>query len=167
MIIEGVDFQQMRDSNISCFVTCFDCQEMKAARFRLNRRTDKGIMRLLMASSAIPLIFPNVKFKGKKYCDGGVPLLGDNIPIKPVYDKGIMKIIVVHLRQDNYINKWKFPDAEIIEIFPSEDLGNALTGTLDFTAEGSARRMQLGYMDARRILDTWAENSNGSVQFRA
>ena len=42
--------------------------------------------------------------------------------------------------------------SKIIDIIPSQDLGNALTGTLDFTSEGSRKRIDLGYDDTKRIL---------------
>lgn len=152
MIAEGLDFDKLQSSDIACYATCVRCRELAIERFKLNEFTDEEITTLLLASSAIPVVFPNENFHGEFYCDGGIPIVGDNIPIQPVYDSGIETIFVVHLGRETLIDKEKFPNAKIIEIIPSENLGNMLEGTLDFSSEGAAHRLQLGYQDAKRIL---------------
>lgn len=152
IISEGLNFSMIRSSGIPCWVTCVRCPGLKVERFPLNEYSDEEITKLLLASSAIPWIFPNEKFRGRKYCDGGIPVKGDNVPVKPVYDTGVENIIVVHLNQEEAINKEKFPETKIIEIVPREDLGTALTGTLDFSPEGVERRIKLGYEDAKNIV---------------
>lgn len=152
MISDGLNFGMLQCSNIPCFVTCVRCPDMKVERFKLNDYSDKDITTLLLASSAIPVVFPNEEFQGHKYCDGGIPVVGDNVPIKPIYDMEIEYIIVVHLGQDIVIDKSQFSNSKIIEIVPREDLGNALTGTLDFSPEGAAKRLELGYEDAKRVM---------------
>ena len=97
-------------------------------------------------------MFPNEEFHGQMYCDGGIPIVGDNVPIEPIYSTGVENIIVVHLRQDYLVDKEQYPNSKIIEIVPHEDLGNALTGTLDFSPEGAFARMKMGYEDAKRIM---------------
>lgn len=152
MIYDGLSFEYLRSSEVPCYVTCLRCPGLEVERFKLNEYSDEEIVTLLLASSAIPVVFPNEEFKGKKYCDGGVPIVGDNIPIKPVYDTGVENIIVVHLSQESLIDREQFPDARIIEIVPREDLGNALTGTLDFSPGGASYRLNLGYEDAKRVM---------------
>ncbi|MGO5053945.1 patatin-like phospholipase family protein [Lachnospiraceae bacterium LCP25S3_G4] len=152
MISDGLNFQLLRESGLPCFITCLKCPNMEVRRFKLNEYCNEDITRLLLASSAIPIIFPNEEFEGEKYCDGGVPIVGDNIPIQPVYETGVENIIIIHLSQDAVIDKNQFPKSNIIEIVPSTDLGNALTGTLDFTADGSSKRIDTGYKDAKRIM---------------
>ena len=152
MIDDGLNFDRLKSSSIPCYVTCLKCQQLQIQRFLLNEYNDQDITTLLLATSAIPLIFPNEEFQGQKYCDGGLPLVGDNVPVEPVYKTGVNTIIVIHLSQDCLLDKEKFPNAKIIEIVPSEDLGNILTGTLDFGSEGSSTRIKLGYEDAKRIM---------------
>lgn len=157
MISEGLDCAQLQSSNIPCYVTCFSCNGLKPKYFQLNKYSSDEITTLLLASSAIPIIFPSEKFKGEEYCDGGIPLLGDNVPIQPVYDKGIEMMIVVYLSRDSFVDKKKFPNTKIIEIVPRKDLGDTLTGTLDFSPEGVSERLQSGYEDAKRIIQPMYE----------
>ncbi len=106
---------------------------------------------MLLATSAIPVIFPNEMINGSHYCDGGCPVVGDNIPIRPVYEKGVDTIIVIRLKRGQKTDRRYYPKARVIEIMPSQDLGNVVTGMLDFTPEGSARRFELGYRDAKNV----------------
>lgn len=157
MISDGLNCNMLRNSEIPCFVTCVRCSGLMVERFKLNEYSDEEITKLLLASSAIPLIFPNEEFNGQNYCDGGIPFVGDNVPVEPVYNMGVENIIVVHLSQETLIDKKQFHNSRIIEIVPSKDLGNVLSGTLDFSAEGAAVRLQLGYEDAKRIIQPMAE----------
>ena len=93
------------------------------------------------------------------YCAGGIPLAGDNVPITPLYNMGIRYILVVHLSRNAPVNPLDFPDATIVEIMPQSDLGGPLDGTLDFTAEGAAWRMQMGYEDAARAFSTFVSSA--------
>ena len=157
MISEGINFNMLQTSKIPCYVTCVCCDDLEIERFKLNDYSKEDIITLLLASSAIPIVFPNEKFHGRDYCDGGIPIVGDNIPIKPVYDTGVETIVVVHLSQDTVIDKEQFPNAKIIEIIPQQDLGNIFKGTLDFSPQGVRNRLQLGYEDARRIMKPMVE----------
>lgn len=157
IISESLDFDKLKTSEISCYATCFKCEEgemRKVERFRLNDYSPENITTLLLASSAMPILFSNEKFNGNNYCDGGVPVLGDNIPIEPVYDAGVEYIIVVRWKEKNVIEdvieKMKYPNAKIIEIIPKEGLGGFFKGTLDFSPEGAQDRLNLGYEDAKK-----------------
>lgn len=171
LIEEGINFPFLQGSEIPCFATCLRCPTMQIERYKLNDYDESDITKLLLASSAIPIVFPNEEFNGEMYCDGGVPFVGDNIPVQPIYDMGIENIIVVHLGQENILNREAFPNSRLIEIVPSEDLGNALTGTMDFTSSGSEKRIQLGYEDAKRamqpMLDMILMNAENQMILRA
>ena len=152
MIVDGLNFDMLKSSQIPCYVTCVRCPGFKVERFLLNEYSADDITKLLLASSAIPIIFPNEKFQGQEYCDGGIPIIGDNVPIAPIYNTGVENIIVVHLSQSYLIDKEKYTKSRIIEIVPREDLGDALIGTLDFSPEGALNRMRIGYEDAKHIM---------------
>ena len=152
MIKECVDFDMLQNNDIPCFVTCLRYPEFKTERFKLNEFSPDEIITLLLASSAIPLIFPNEEFRGKKYYDGGFPIGGDNTPIQPVYETGVENIIVVHLNRETIIDRSLYPNSNIIEIVSSEELGNTINGTLDFSASGAKQRIDVGYTDAKKVL---------------
>lgn len=138
---------------ILCYATAKNVDTGEVKYFRLHGLIDPGYKRnILLASSAMPSIFPMVKIDGAYYTDGGAN--GDNIPIKPVYDNKVPIIIVVRLSQDAIANTW--PDVRIIEITPSQPLGGMLSGTLDFSQEGARQRFELGYYDAKEQLSELA-----------
>lgn len=151
LIREGVDFSILRNSRFPCYATCLAVPELSVCRFDLRDYNNEDIQSLLLASSAIPLVFDAVEFQGDLYYDGGIPLVGDNVPVQPVYETGVEYILVVHLGQEAPIDRSRYPNAKLIEIIPQIDLGGAMDGTLDFTASGAKWRIEQGYQDAQKI----------------
>lgn len=164
MIRNGVNFSLIKARKIPCYATCLKCSSVmhpviKVERFDLNNYESDVATRILLASSAIPYIFPQEQVGKYKYCDGGVPLIGDNVPVTPIYELGAKFIIVVNLNKDSKpINKEKYPCSRIIEITPKVDLGNFFTGTLNFNKESAMARIQLGYNDAKNKLEIEFKN---------
>ncbi|WP_294755101.1 patatin-like phospholipase family protein [uncultured Ruminococcus sp.] len=157
MIEESINIDMLNNNDIPCFVTCVKCPGFKIERFKLNEYLYEEALTILLASSAIPIVFPNELFHGQKYCDGGIPLVGDNTPIQPIYYYGVDNIIVVHLNRETVIDRSQYPDSNIIEIVPSIELGNAMNGTLDFSASGAKQRIDVGYEDAKKVLQPMLE----------
>lgn len=153
-----VDMRKVQRAGIPCFATCLEISGVLPAvkRFELRCYAKNNIETILLASSAIPIVFDPILFDGKLYCDGGVELLGgDNTPIRPLYDRGIRFFIVVHLSRDSKVDCIKFPGACILEITPQIDLGNLFTGTLDFSSESAMRRIEQGYKDTKRVFEEY------------
>lgn len=150
----GVDPEKLANSPIPCFATCLNVGiPPRADRFDLRNYSIEDVTTILLASEAIPGVFPPVKFNGATYCDGGFTKFGDNVPVKPVYDAGFRKILVLHLSYDDEkTDLSQYPGAEIIDLIPSQDLGNLVNGTMDFSGKGARWRISLGYEDAQREL---------------
>ena len=157
LIQEGLNFSTIQNSHIPCYATCLAVPECSIHRFDLRQYSEDEITTLLLASSAIPIVFESEELHGEQYYDGGIPLVGDNVPIKPIYDLGLDCIIVVHLSQDHVIDHSLFPNTKIIEIVPRVNLGGAIDGTLDFTSTGSQWRIRQGYQDTERVLGMFVE----------
>lgn len=157
LIQQGLDFTKIQNSQLPCYATCLAMPECSIHRFDLRQYSAEEATTLLLASSAIPLVFDSVEFHGKRYYDGGIPLVGDNVPIKPIYNLGLEYIIVVHLSQDYLLDYSLFPNTRIIEIVPQVNLGGAVDGTLDFTATGSQWRISQGYKDAEQVFGMFVE----------
>lgn len=152
MMDAGADFCRIQNAGIPCFATCLELPDFSIKRFDISKYPKELAAKILLASSAIPIIFGNEKIQGKRYCDGG--FLGkDNVPIQPLYDLQLEHIIVVHLDQKSVIDRDQYPNAHIYEIHPQNDLGNFITGTIDFTSEGASRRLLQGYHDIKTIMD--------------
>lgn len=132
-----------------CFVTCRHRDQCKVEYFEWSKYLDIELKRkILLASSAIPVIFESVEIDGDFYIDGGVK--GDNIPITPLLHQSLDCIIVIHL--NNRPIDMTNSGIEVYEVFPSKELGGIIDGTLDFDHTSIKRRMQLGYNDTISVL---------------
>lgn len=150
IIENNVNLSLVSSSSRPIYAAAFNTSKLDLEYIKINRRTNEDIKKILLASSALPIIFEQEKIDESYYYDGGIK---DNVPIKPLYDEGIRNFIVVHLSRDSLINKSNFEGANIIEIVPQEDQGNLINGTLDFSKEGSEKRINQGYNDTIRILE--------------
>lgn len=145
-----IDFSKIIKSGVCCYATCSEVPSLKPKYFKLNNYSEAGIRRILLATSAIPIIYESEEINCRKYLDGS---MGDNVPVQPVYGEGCDVIIVVQLEKQVVVQREKFPNAKIIEIVPSEIDVGILSGTLDFTQEGIKKRIQQGYDDTKNLLE--------------
>lgn len=112
----------------------------------LNYKNTENLYKVLLASSALPLIFEPIEINDKHYVDGG---LIDNIPIKPLYDYGYKNIIVISSDYKTSLDdlKEKFPKSNLYLIKPNYDLGNLFNGTLNFNKNKISQSISHGYKD--------------------
>ena len=148
IIDEYVDLNELSKMEFPIYATCVELPLFETRYFKLNGYDTETIKKILLATSAIPIIFPKEEIEGKYYYDGGIK---DNSPITPLYEEGCTDIIVIHLKADEIL-KDRREGVNIYEICPQEDLGNFFKGTLDFSTEGAYRRIEQGYRDAKEIL---------------
>lgn len=152
IIDRALDTQYLSSSVIPCYATCLEMPILKKTRFNLQGMSSADIKTVLLATSAIPFIFDEEKIDGKCYIDGGVPSVGDNVPIEPLYHMGIRTFIVAHLSRDYIIDEDLYPDARILQIVPSDHQGDLFDGTLDFSLRGAKKRIEQGYWDTHKVL---------------
>ena len=141
------------------------CSNSMTADYRkLNDMSKENAVKTILATSALPFIYSSVNIGGVNYQDGG---LADNLPVMPVYESGYRNLIVIGLSENLRIDRYKFPVDNLIEMFPSKNLGELFDGTLNFDEEYISFAMKLGYMDARRSLNNYYGIENGchTVQF--
>ncbi len=117
--------------------------------FDIRRQKTALIADILLASSAIPLIFPDISIEGEEYIDGGIE---DNVPIVPLYRRGVRKMIVVTMEERDKTCTQCFPDAQIVHINLVKSALQNFTGTLDFNAENAKKRMEQGYLDGKKYV---------------
>lgn len=141
---------------VPCFACCTSMETGEAEYFDMRAYSPETITRILIASSAIPAVFPPEKIGAVSYRDGGI---SDNCPIKPLYNVGYRRFIISYLGEDT-ADKTAFPDAEFIELVPSEEiyLGDRNTsilnnGTMDFNAKDAAERIALGARETEAALE--------------
>lgn len=159
--------RRVRESGTDCFATCYEITSEECRTFKLNDLAPSEIVKVLLASSAIPGIFPPVDLRDGIYFDGGIR---DNTPVAPLYEAGYRKILVVHLTAENEIspgvffsrtifgtkpreeNRGRFAGADIVDIYPSASLGGFKSGTMNFDPKALEKRIELGYGEVRKKL---------------
>lgn len=149
LITEYVDLPKISASTIPFYATCVQFPTMKKTRFQLNGLAPERIQTILLATSAIPVVFPPETIDGALYLDGG---LVDNVPIEPLYEQGCDVIIVVPLNRSYVLDRSLYPNAKIYEIVPQKGLGHLVSGTMQFNQEIAKQRIQDGYDDAMQLL---------------
>lgn len=134
----------MRKSKITCYANGYNILTGKTEYYCLNEHHDEEIVKLLLASAAMPIVYPPVTFKGNLYWDGGIL---DNTPVEILYQKGFRNIIVVYLSPD--VKEEVYKDTNMIYFAPSEKWG-FLDGTLNFNYKDIRAKIDLGYREARK-----------------
>lgn len=149
---EEIDLQKVIHSSKKIFATIASMENsIPVAKYcLLNGKTEEEIKKILLASSALPVVYDAVDINGVFYRDGG---LADNVPATPIIRQGIENLIVVQLKpKDIRIDRNEDGLVNYLEISPSHTLGDFVTGTIDFTHHNILYRMSLGYYDAMRML---------------
>ena len=85
---EGLTDALIEEAAIPLGVVATDLETGDEVVFRNGR-----LREALMASSAMPSVFPPVDIEGRRYIDGGV---ADNVPIKPALDMGAETLYVMN-----------------------------------------------------------------------
>lgn len=148
-IMNKIDFSFVKNSEIICYAACTEVTGLKPRYFKVNDYKEEGIKKILLATSAIPMIYECEEIEEVKYLDGGIV---DNVPIHPVYEEGCDIIIIVHLSKISDIERRLFPNTHIIEILPTIIEDGLVKGTLEFNEEMSKERMKIGYEDTIEII---------------
>ncbi len=116
--------------------------------------SDEEIIKAIMASSAMPLIYSPVEFRGKRYCDG---YLTDNTPVKPLYDCGYRRFIIVHLdHRNSFFTKESLRlqralGIKAVNIIPGKEFRTDIHAMVRMTRELTEKRIEAGYNDAKTV----------------
>lgn len=182
IIEENLDTSIFDKSEKNCYMTCRRTQNKKdrdsyeemfthpdgtkdckiyvngrATYFNMRGFSDRDRIKILLATSAMPFIFPKEKIGDCYYMDGGWT---DNLPVEPLYRiEKCDRIVVVHLTtNDGRIKREQFPAAKIFEIRPQKEQGGFFAGILDFRAQSAADRIQQGYHDTIKMFQDIRED---------
>jgi NTE family protein len=146
ILYQIIDWNNIQKKKTKIYAACsriVNPLKLEAEYIEINLADRNKAIKVVMASSAIPVIYPAELINGSFYYDGGWT---DNIPIKPLVQKGCGKIIVIHLKKpdkgilDQYNNVYR--------LIPSQSLGESLT----FSKEQIEKNIQLGYQDMQNFL---------------
>ncbi len=153
MIDDHINLDEVSKSETELYacLSKIENEEYKAEYMKLNGKTPEEIKQIILATTALPVLFEPITIDGFMYRDGGIK---DNEPIKPLYDLGIRRFIVIGLKYDKVFVPTGYPDAEFIVIYPSHDLGDLISGTLNFSSKAKEFKWRLGEKDAKRAIKT-------------
>lgn len=159
IIGENFDAQTINESGKEIFACAYHIDGGYPTYFRLNGEKPERLKEILLASSALPLLFRPVCIDGVYYSDGGVtsPFSPhghcDKIPVAPLAGMDLDLIIVVYLRHEDKAEFQGLVNCPVLEIYPHEPLEKIHnTGALDLSTASIKRRIDLGYRDAMSIL---------------
>ena len=152
-----IDFNRVLNRNITCYASCTEIPDFVPKYFKINEYDLDTIKNILLATSALPMIYESQRVEGNQYLDGAMV---DNIPIQPVYGEKCDIIIVVSLSNTLNINKRMYPNTRFIEIVPKVMDESFVDGTLGFTRDGAEKRIKQGYEDTIEYLNPIFELHN-------
>lgn len=156
-LLKDIPLKKIADSEIDIYVTALEI-DTGIEYIHLNKLNVHEMIDVLLAASAMPVLYDVVEFKNKKYIDGGITEYG-NTPIEPLYNKGLRDIYIVPLNHNfnlfhlhrgvDSVNIYNyFTDCNFTVINPLHDLGGMIEGTLNFTQTSIRSRMISGYTDS-------------------
>lgn len=129
-------------SKVTCYVDSYNILMGKNEYFHLNDYKGEEVEKLLLASAALPLIYPPVSFQKSLYWDGGML---DNTPIEILYKQGYRNLLVSYLEPEETES---YKEANVIAFAPSEKWG-FFDGTLNFEPKTIQKRIKQGYREAK------------------
>ena len=167
IIDKYLNLEQLAVARIPAYVSisryssdCIDClSEKPQVEYISLSEVSPDARQFLLASSAMPYIYPPEIIHGNVYRDGG---LADNVPIYPMTSVGADNLIVVKLEPDDKVDTSLYSNfKEVVEIIPSREIGDLFDGTLEFTSRNVMFRMLLGYYDTLRTFGLRMYRLNG------
>jgi NTE family protein len=87
IVTDGIDFERMEDAVVPVEVVATSLTDGQERWF-----THGSVVDAVLASSAVPAIFPPVEIDGDRFIDGGVV---NNVPIRRAIDAGATRIVVL------------------------------------------------------------------------
>ena len=116
--------------------------------FRVQEHSEEEAWRIVTGSMSIPFVFSSISIGGKLHNDGG---LKESLPLLPLYQMGVRRIIGVSMRPDMEFKAQDYPGAEIYIIKPRKSFGRFPLATFRFTRKAVLEWMDQGYEDAMRF----------------
>ncbi len=144
MLEENVDEAKLRRTSVDYGLVTVSLTDLKPMELYKEEIPAGLLDSYIMASANIP-IFRLEPVEGKLYVDGG---FYDNCPINMLIRKGYDRIVAVRTLGIGLNRRIEDPTVEVINVFPSEDLGRVLY----FDQDQIQRNLKMGYFDTLRVL---------------
>jgi NTE family protein len=134
---------------IKAYAVATAADMVHAHYFLLNDQPTEHIVTVLLASSALPALFPPQRIGDLGYfVDGGVVC---NVPIQPLLDEKCEIIITSPLITREHIDVAMHPGVRFIELIPGPKIGSFLN-IINFSPYYIRRMLKLGYRENKKRL---------------
>lgn len=145
-VSQYVDETKVRENGIPFFaVTVQMTQGVTPREIGIDEIPEGELTDYLMASSNIPLAV-GIGPEGERFLDGGVY---DNIPIMTLKKRGYNKIIILDISNLKGLgHTMNTANSQVVHIRPYNT--DMLGGFMDLDADAVEKRIQLGYLDAKK-----------------
>lgn len=148
---------EISQSKIPFHVCTLNANTTKLEYPNLTEKTPTNIVKWLLASAAIPILYDGIEISGDVYYDGGVlpDSYSDNTPYKVLIEKhNCTHIINVYLERDPQLSQAvkQHPNVSFWNIVPTREF-DGLIAPLNFTPENAGKLINEGYEDVKRMLE--------------
>lgn len=166
--------EKLQKSDIPCIASCtyapqniLECMDTvingeKVSYFDLRKQSREKITDILLATSAIPIVFPQQKINGKFFKDGDFAGLGDCMPVMPLYKMGYRSFIIIHLDRYKPIRLSKSlkndKTVEFIHIYPPREMDH-FHSIFNFNNAYIKKRIDIGYKSTKKLLNVYADKT--------
>lgn len=158
-LYENYDINLLRNSKRDYYVCAYNRKDVQVEYFDLKSLSKDDAFKAVLASCAIPHVYPTVYINGTPYSDGGIndsdigATDAANTPIAPLKEKELDVTIIVYLSDEpKMISPCEY-SGRVINIIPTQPLELLKsTGTMNFTKTAININMELGYRDAHALL---------------
>lgn len=166
-LIENYLDLDRRDRWLPAYVCAHDIEKSCPKYFHIHSQDDwssKEVVDILLASSAIPIIYSSVAIRGREYNDGGGGVLTflfdydsceyDNAPKTPLRELSLDLNVIMELDYKKHYNAIKKTRQGVFvaQVVPSKPLGDFVDGTINFDKGFVEELVDLGYKDGVKWL---------------
>ncbi len=159
LVTKNTDLGRLSILESPVFACAYDIEAHCPVYFDLTKEPSELAVEIVLASCAVPHIFPSIPIHGRMYADGGVndPLYpvanADNCPAVALSTTDLDMLILIHLHESEPVDLSFFGNKPIVHIYPSEPLERMPgSGSFDMSQHTLLRRLALGYQDGLKIL---------------
>jgi len=151
LLHEHVDLSLVGKCKRDLYVCATNISDKVPTYFHINEETVETVESVLLASSAIPVVFDKVSINDKEYMDG---YKYANVPTKPLLDLGCKVLFVVDLNGNYTPSEEELSyGARIISISSPYNSFGFATGVLSFRQETIQLRIEHGYHVAKQMIE--------------
>ena len=161
-IKEYFDLKTVFNTDMPIYSSCAQKLEVmnkvyyEPAYFQLNKKTPEEILPVLLASSAIPMVFDPVDVKGNIYVDC---MKADNEPYFPLMQYDWDMLFIVPLTDAHYNKHYDDFPKTVVDFGLPAMMNLPLLNMIDFDPSYTESYVSQGYQTAKTILEYMSKNN--------